>query len=66
MPAVPAEFEYEFARMLSDAVERVGCIHSVGIAVLEHNEDKLLLTATFRRRVGILCAHHLAKGVPTA
>ena len=41
-------FEYELARILSDAVERVGCIHSVGIAVLEYeNEDKLLLTVTF-------------------
>ena len=39
-------FEYELARMLSDAVERVGVIHSVGIAVLEP-EDKVLLTATF-------------------
>src|SRR4029078_5659556 len=41
-------FEYELSRILSDAVERVGCIHSVGIAVLEfENEDKLLLTVTF-------------------
>jgi Dyp-type peroxidase family len=39
-------FEYEFARVLSDGVERVGVIHSVGIAVLEP-EDKVLLTATF-------------------
>jgi Dyp-type peroxidase family len=39
-------FEYELARILSDAVERVGVIHSVGIAVLEP-EDKVLLTATF-------------------
>ncbi len=39
-------FEYELARVLSDAVERVGCIHSVGIAVLEP-EDKVLLTVTF-------------------
>jgi Dyp-type peroxidase family len=39
-------FEYEFARILSDAVERVGCIHSVGIAVLEP-EDKVPLTVTF-------------------
>lgn len=39
-------FEYEFARILSDAVQRVGCIHSVGIAVLEP-EDKVLLTVTF-------------------
>ncbi len=39
-------FEYEFARVLSDSVERVGRIHSVGIAVLEP-EDKILLTVTF-------------------
>ena len=39
-------FEYELAHILSDAVERVGVIHSVGIAVLEP-EDKVLLTATF-------------------
>jgi Dyp-type peroxidase family len=39
-------FEYELARVLSDAVERVGVIHSVGIAVLEP-EDKVLLTVTF-------------------
>jgi Dyp-type peroxidase family len=39
-------FEYELARIMSDAVERVGVIHSVGIAVLEP-EDKVLLTATF-------------------
>ncbi len=39
-------FEYELARVLSDAVERVGVIHSVGIAVLEP-EDHILLTATF-------------------
>src|SRR6202158_4152137 len=39
-------FEYELARILSDAVERVGAIHSVGIAVLEP-EDKVLLTVTF-------------------
>ncbi len=39
-------FEYELARILSDAVERVGVIHSVGIAVLEP-EDNVLLTATF-------------------
>ena len=32
--------------ILSDAVERVGRIHSVGIAVLEP-EDKVLLTVTF-------------------
>jgi Dyp-type peroxidase family len=38
--------EYELARVLSDAVERVGTIHSVGIAVLEP-EDKVLLTVTF-------------------
>jgi Dyp-type peroxidase family len=39
-------FEYELARVLSDAVERVGVIHSVGIAVIEP-EDNVLLTATF-------------------
>ena len=39
-------FEYEFARILSDAVERVGVIHSVEIAVLEP-EDTVLLTVTF-------------------
>jgi hypothetical protein len=39
-------FEYEFARILSDAVERVGVIHSVGIAVIEP-EDVVLLTVTF-------------------
>jgi hypothetical protein len=39
-------FEYELARVLSDAVERVGVIHSVGIAVLEP-EDKVLLTVTY-------------------
>ena len=39
-------FEYELARVLSDSVERVGVIHSVGIAVLEP-EDKVLLTVTF-------------------
>lgn len=38
--------EYELTRVLSDAVERVGTIHSVGIAVLEP-EDKVLLTVTF-------------------
>jgi Dyp-type peroxidase family len=39
-------FEYELARVLSDAVQRVGKIHSVSIAVLEP-EDKVLLTVTF-------------------
>lgn len=38
--------EHELFRVLSDAVERVGRIHSVGIAVLEP-EDKVLLTVTF-------------------
>lgn len=38
--------EHELARILSDAVERVGRIHSVGIAVLEP-EDKVLLHVTF-------------------
>ena len=41
-----AAFENELARVLSDAVERVGRIHSVAIAVLEP-EDKVLLTVTF-------------------
>ncbi len=39
-------FEYELARVLSNSVERVGVIHSVGIAVLEP-EDKVILTVTF-------------------
>src|SRR5262249_36157881 len=39
-------FEFELARILSDAVDRVGRIHSVGIAVLEP-EDQVLLTVTF-------------------
>jgi len=38
--------EHELFRVLSDAVERVGRIHSVGIVVLEP-EDKVLLTVTF-------------------
>ena len=38
--------EYEFARVLSDAVERVGRIHSIRIAILEP-EDKVLLAVTF-------------------
>ena len=38
--------EYEFGRTLSDAVERVGRIHSIRIAVLEP-EDKVLLAVTF-------------------
>jgi Dyp-type peroxidase family len=43
-------FESELARVLSDAVDRVGRIHSVGIAVLEPEddpEDYVLLTVTF-------------------
>lgn len=46
-------YEYELARVLSDSVERVGRIHSVGIAVLEPEDgaedavDYVLLTATF-------------------
>jgi Dyp-type peroxidase family len=42
-------FEFELARILSDAVDRVGRIHSVGIAVLEpeDHEDQVLLTVTF-------------------
>lgn len=38
--------EHELFRVMSDAVERVGRIHSVGIVVLEP-EDKVLLTVTF-------------------
>lgn len=38
--------EYDFARVLSDAVERVGRIHSVRIAVLEP-QDAVLLAVTF-------------------
>jgi Dyp-type peroxidase family len=38
--------DYHLARVLSDAVERVGSIHAVRIAVLEP-EDKVLLTVTF-------------------
>jgi Dyp-type peroxidase family len=46
-------YEYQLARVLSDSVERVGRIHSVGIAVLEQEDDAedavdyVLLTATF-------------------
>ena len=38
--------EYEFARVLSDAVERVGRIHSIRIAIIEP-EDKVMLAVTF-------------------
>ena len=38
--------EYEFARILSDAVERVGRIHSIRIAIIEP-EDKVMLAVTF-------------------
>lgn len=38
--------EYSLARPLSDAVERIGRIHSVRVVVLEE-EDSLLLAATF-------------------
>ncbi len=38
--------EYDLARILSDAVERVGRIHSIRIAVLEP-EDKVMLAVTF-------------------
>lgn len=38
--------EYEIGRVLSDAVERVGKIHSIRIAIIEP-EDKLLLSVTF-------------------
>ena len=41
-----ASHEYAAARLLSDAVERVGVIHSVRVAVLEP-EDKVLLAVTF-------------------
>ncbi|MCP3369752.1 Dyp-type peroxidase [Bradyrhizobium cajani] len=53
-------FEFELARILSDAVDRVGRIHSVGIAVIEAKDlaykigdpvldpvDYVLLTVTF-------------------
>jgi Dyp-type peroxidase family len=44
-------YESELARVLSDAVERVGRIHSVGIAVIEPEDqslpDHVLLTVTF-------------------
>lgn len=39
-------YESELARVLSDAVERVGQIHAVRIAVLEP-EDKVMLAVTF-------------------
>ncbi len=38
--------EYEFARVLSDAVERVGRIHSIRVAIIEP-EDKVMLAVTF-------------------
>jgi Dyp-type peroxidase family len=38
--------EYATARLLSDAVERVGVIHSVRVAVMEP-EDEVLLSVTF-------------------
>jgi len=38
--------EFELARTLSDAVERVGRIHSIRIAILEP-EDKVMLAVTF-------------------
>lgn len=41
-----AAHEYDLARVLSDAVERVGRIHSVRIAVLEP-QDQVLLAVTF-------------------
>jgi Dyp-type peroxidase family len=41
-----ASHEYAPARLLSDAVERVGVIHSVRVAVFEP-EDKVLLAVTF-------------------
>ncbi len=43
--------EYEFARVLSDAVERVGRIHSIRIAIIEADDrqadDKVVLAVTF-------------------
>ncbi|MFV0281405.1 MAG: hypothetical protein ACK5JM_11700 [Rhodoblastus sp.] len=46
--------EHELFRVLSDAVERVGRIHSVGIAIIEsqdnstlESDDSVLLTVTF-------------------
>ena len=41
-----AAHEHHTARLLSDAIERVGAIHSVRVAVLEP-EDKVLLAVTF-------------------
>lgn len=41
-----AAHEHAHARLLSDAVERVGVIHSVRVAVLEP-EEKVLLAVTF-------------------
>ena len=41
-----ASHEHAMARLLSDAVERVGAIHSVRVAVLEP-EDKVMLVVTF-------------------
>lgn len=41
-----AAHEHHTARLLSDAVERVGAIHSVRVAVFEP-EDKVLLAVTF-------------------
>lgn len=44
--------EYDFARVMSDAVERVGRIHSIRIAIIESEnrespEDKVVLAVTF-------------------
>ncbi len=41
-----AGHEYASARLLSDAIERVGVIHSVRVAVVEP-EDKVMLVVTF-------------------
>lgn len=41
-----ASHEHALVRLLSDAVERVGVIHSVRVAVVEP-EDKILLAVTF-------------------
>jgi Dyp-type peroxidase family len=40
------QFEHRLLRVLSDAVERVGVIHTVRVAVLEP-EDKILLSVNF-------------------
>ena len=48
MPAGPADLNTNSPACCPDAVERVGVIHSVGIAVLEPEDNAyVLLTATF-------------------